>query len=338
MHSHGASPFDIQIIVTPFFNAATTTAFIDPFRAANYLTGHSGFQWSVMSVDGGDVPTSSGLSVATQAIANHRDTKPDLVVVSSSWTPEQYSAPALNRALLGWARGGAMIAALDTGTFLLARAGLLKTQRATVHYEHIDALIELFPDLKVSEELFVIDGNIITCCGGMASVDVALHLLRDLKGLSLSNAVSRYIFHHDVRGPAASQNPKNVEPTGHTTPVTVRQAIDLMEANLETPLSIPEICARLNVSQRQLSRLFRQYVRKSAVLYYRDIRLDRARGLVTQTEMKLSEVAVASGFNSQVHFSRAYHDRFGLPPQKDRIAGRVPFEFRAWPMHSPEKD
>jgi AraC family carnitine catabolism transcriptional activator len=102
-------------------------------------------------------------------------------------------------------------------------------------------------------------------------------------------------------------------------------------------LSIPEICKKLNISQRHLGRLFKTYVRKTAVLYYRDIRLDRARGLVTQTELKLSEVSVASGFSSQVHFSRAYHERFGLSPKQDRIDGRVPFEFRAWPMYNPER-
>ena len=109
-----------------------------------------------------------------------------------------------------------------------------------------------------------------------------------------------------------------------------------MEANLEEPISIPELCHQLGKSQRHLSRMFAQCVGKSPVLYYRDIRLDRARGLVTQTDMKLSEIAVASGFSNQVHFSRSYREKFGLSPTQDRIEGRVPFEFRAWPMHSPK--
>ena len=110
-----------------------------------------------------------------------------------------------------------------------------------------------------------------------------------------------------------------------------------MERHLEHPLPIGQICAEACVSQRQLDRLnrrgFRQYVLITPGEFYSDIRLDRARGLVTQTEMPLSQVALASGFASQVHFSRAYRTRFGLPPRQDRIEGRVPFEFRAWPMH-----
>ena len=242
----------------------------------------------------------------------------------------------MTAALQKWARAGTIIGGLDTGAFILARAGLLKGKSAAVHYEHIDALIETAPEVDVSEDLIVMDDGVFTCCGGTASVDLGLYLLRIYCGTSVANSVARYLFHHDIRGLGRSQNPKQIEPTGHLTPGAVRKAIDLMETHLEEPMTIPQICAELSVSQRQLSRLFVEYVRKSPVEYYRDIRLDRARGLVTQTEMKLSEVSAACGFNSQVHFSRSYRQRFGLPPSRDRIEGRVPFEFRAWPMYDPK--
>ncbi len=339
-----AHPIEILVVVTPHFNLATTSAFLDPFRAANYLTGQSRFKWSLISYSGGAVATSNGMTVATAALSTTTGSPPDIVVVSSSWSPERYQEAALTKQLQRWARAGTRaetrartrIGALDTGGFILAKAGLLDGKRATVHYEHIDAFIELFPEIDVSETVFVVDGPVFTCCGGMASMDLALHLLQELGGEGLANAAARYLFHHAVRGPDASQNPDRLEPFGQTTPSLVRRAIDVMEAHLETPLSIPAICQHLKVSQRHLGRVFKDYVRKTPVLYYRDIRLDRARGLVTQTELKLSEIAVASGFASQVHFSRAYHQRFGLSPRQDRIDGRVPFEFRAWPMHTPK--
>ncbi|WP_434055434.1 MAG: GlxA family transcriptional regulator [Roseibium sp.] len=328
-------PVRIVILVTPHFNVSATTSFIDPFRVANYLTGTARFSWIVVSERGGSVPSSSGLSVDTKAIADLKGEKPDLVLVSTSWTPERHYTDLILGPLKKWARGGAVTGGLDTGAFVLAKAGLLTGKAATVHYEHIDALIEVAPDTGVSEDLFVIDDRVFTCCGGSASTDVALHFLQSYAGASVANAASRYLFHHRIRGEGHSQNPKGAEPSGHATPGAVRRAVDLMEQNLEDPLSIPDICSQLGVSQRQLSRLFGHYVRRSPVEYYRDIRLDRARGLVTQTEMKLSEIAAASGFNSQVHFSRSYKERFGLSPGSDRIEGRVPFEFRAWPMYSP---
>lgn len=328
---------DFYIFVTPHFNLTTTSAFLDPFRAVNYLTGENRFKWVFLSTPGGNIPSSNGMSISTISIDAAEKNDPDVVVVSSSWSPERYQDAALKKELQRWVVAGAKVGALDTGGFILAQAGLLDGKSATVHYEHIDAFIELFPEVTVTENLFVFDGNVFTCSGGIASVDLALNILRDLEGEGVANAAARYLFHHDVRGPEASQNPNLQEPFGQTTPNVVRRAIDVMETHLENPLSIPDICKRLNVSQRHLSRLFKTYVRKTPVLYFRDIRLDRARGLVTQTELKLSEVAVASGFSSQIHFSRAYHERFGLSPKQDRIDGRVPFAFRAWPMHNPDR-
>jgi len=83
-----------------------------------------------------------------------------------------------------------------------------------------------------------------------------------------------------------------------------------------------------------LQRLFANHTGMSPIRYYRDIRLDRARGLVTQTDMPVLEVALACGFFSPEHFSRAYRLRFGIAPREDRVEGRIPFEFRAWPMHT----
>lgn len=326
--------FDIVVLVSPHFNVSATTSFIDPFRVANYLSGSARFSWTYVSDVGGRVESSSGLIVDTVPLEDK--SKPWLVLVSTSWTPERHGTLQFKTALQKWDLGGAIIGGMDTGAIVLANAGLLKGKTATVHYEHIDALAEIAPDTSVSESMFVVDGRIFTCCGGTAATDLGLRFVHSIAGESIANASARYLFHHDVRGEGHPQSPKDVEPLGYVTPGVVREAIDLMEAHLETTLSIPALSERVGVSQRQLGRLFQQYVRKSPVEYYRDIRLDRARGLVTQTELKLSEIATASGFNGQVHFSRAYRKRFGLTPSADRIEGRVPFEFRAWPMFKPD--
>ena len=325
--------FKVLVIVTPNFNLAATVGFLDPFRASNYLDGSILFRWDLASAAGGEIIASNGISVRTRSLREVRNQPQDIVIVSSSWSPESYNSAPLHGALLRWARAGATLGAIDTGAFILAEAGLLKGRRATTHYEHIDSLKELYIDTETSEDLFVYDGNRITCCGGAATLDFALHIIRSMHGDSLANAAARYLFHQSLRPQGTSQNPGSVEPLGSIAPGVLKKAIKLMEDNLEDALSIPQICKRIRLSQRQLDRLFAQFVRKSPVLYYRDIRLDRARSLVTQTDMRLSEIAVASGFSSQAHFSRAYRERFGLAPRTDRIEGRVPFEFRAWPMH-----
>jgi AraC family carnitine catabolism transcriptional activator len=333
MRDEPKAAFKVLVIVTPNFNLAATMGFVDPFRASNYLDGSIIFRWDLASAGGGEIIASNGISVHTKTLREVRNQPQDLVIVSSSWAPESHGSVPLRSALLRWARAGVTLGALDTGAFILAEAGLLKGKRATTHYEHIDSLKELYVDTETSEDLFVFDGNRITCSGGAAATDFALHIVRSMHGDSLANAAARYLFHHSLRPQGTSQSPSSIEPLGSTAPSVLKRAIKLMEENLEDALSIPQICKRIRLSQRQLDRLFARFVRKSPVLYYRDIRLDRARSLVTQTDMRLSEIAVASGFAGQAHFSRAYRERFGLAPRTDRVEGRVPFEFRAWPMH-----
>ncbi len=322
----------MHVLVTPDFNLAATMGFVDPFRAANYLEGMAHFQWHFLSEAGGPVRASNGTSISTRALAEVQGA-PDFLIVSSSWQPEAHVSPAVKAALRRADHGRATLGGLDTGAFVLAYAGLLNGHTATVHYEHIDAFQELFPDVEVSDALWVFDGARISCCGGVAATEFGLHIVRGLHGPALANAAARYIFAPRLREHNTPQDPQHAEPLGATVPGTVRSAIRLMEENLETPLAISAICQHLKTSHRQLNRLFARYVRKTPVLYYRDIRLDRARGLVTQTNLSMAEIAHASGFSGQVHFSRAYRDRFGLAPSRDRIEGRIPFEFRAWPMH-----
>lgn len=324
----------LVVIVAPSFNMAATMGFIDPFRAANYLDGNTYFKWEFVSEAGGYCVSSNGTGIQTSTLTAN---EADIVIVSSSWTPERHLTARLGTALRHWARSGTTLGSLDTGAFILAQAGLLDGRQATVHYEHIDAFQELYPDIDVVENLYVLDGNRVTCCGGSASVDFGLQILQGIHGSALANAAARYIFHDRLRGPMEMQQPNQSEPLGSTVPAKLRTAIQVMEANLEEPVPVPEICRRAGVSHRQLDRLFATYIKKTPALYYRDIRLDRARGLVTQTELPISQVALASGFASQVHFSRSYKNRFGLPASQDRIEGRVPFEFRAWPMHRKPK-
>jgi transcriptional regulator GlxA family with amidase domain len=323
----------LLILVTPSFNLAATTAFIDPFRAANYLEGDTRFRWVLASSAGGQCTASNGFNVQTQKLVDIQNEPFDIVVVSASWTPETGKTPQFLAAIRRWARAGSIIGGLDTGAFIMADAGLLSGRRATVHYEHIDALKELHGDVDVSEDLFVRDEKRFTCAGGIASADIALHVIRASSGDAMANAAARYIFHPSLRPAGTPQNPANAEPLGSHVPNSIRQAIVIMEQHLENPLSIPDIADRVSISHRQLNRLFLRYVGKSPAIYYRDIRLDRARGLVTQTDMTMAEIALASGFASQVHFSRAYRERFGLSARTDRVEGRIPFEFRAWPMH-----
>ncbi|MEM7509025.1 MAG: GlxA family transcriptional regulator [Pseudomonadota bacterium] len=319
----------IVMVVVPGFNIAATFGFLDPFRAANYLAGRALFRWALASPVAGMVRASNGATLETTGLPTDA---PDLAILSSSWQPEAYFGHPLDACLRRWSRFGTALIGLDTGAFGLADAGLLDGRRATVHYEHTDAFAETFPTVIASEDLYVIDGDRMTCCGGQAATDLSLQILRGVLGDAAANAAARYIFHENLRPECTRQLPESSEPLGKRAPDSLRRAIQTMEDHLEEALPIPQIAAQTGLSQRQLERLFHQFVGRSPRRYYTDIRLDRARGLVTQTELPLREIALACGFASAEHFSRAYRHRFGLTARRDRVEGRVPFEFRAWPM------
>ena len=252
----GRRPLLFRIIVTPNFNMSATMGFADPLRAANYLEGITHFRWEFVSECGGECRASNGVSIMTRALRDSPAEDADVLVVSASWTPEDCSTAAIQSALRQAARRNATIAGIDTGAFIMAAAGLLKGRRATVHYEHMDAFQELYPETELSENLYVFDGNRISCCGGAAATDFALHIIQGSHGSALANAAARYIFHPAVRERGTPQNPQDSEPLGKTVPLPVRRAIKTMEAHLEDPLPISENCKSAEVSHRQLDRLF----------------------------------------------------------------------------------
>ena len=326
--------YEIGILMLEGCNALAMHAFVDPFRCANYLRSSNLYEWSFLSLDGETVAASNGASFAQLTPIWQSQSPLDLLVVNASWNVEKFNQPPLLNWLRQQASNGVALCGLDTGAFLLGFAGLLKDKRSSVHYEHIAAFRETFPQAEMGEDLYVIDANRLASCGGVASADLALEVIRLHHGIELANAAGRYIFHERLRAGHEGQLPAQKEPTGYTAPQNLRAAIVLMESNLEHLLSIGEIAKSVGLSQRQLERLFNRHTGVSPLRYYLDARLDRARGLVTQTDMAIFDVAVACGFTSGARFSRAYKSRFGLAPSRDRVEGRVPFQFRSFPSHA----
>ncbi len=324
----------LGMLLLPEFNALAATAFIDPFRAANYLHGSILYSWPMLSVNGGPVSASNGMEIGTEHGIASAPPAVDFLIVNASWAPERSRTPALQNGLRRAARAGVVLGGLDTGAFVLAYAGLMAGHRAAVHYEHIAAYRELFPDSPMDESLFVIDRDRMTCCGGLAAADLALEIIRLQHGIDLANAAARFMFHERLRSGEEGQLPTTREPVGYAAPKLLREAIVLMERTLEHPLSIGDIVAEVGLSQRQLERLFKTHTGVTPLRYYVDVRLDRARGLVTQTDLPIVEVAAACGFGGAAQFTRAYKRRFGLVPRQDRIKGRVPLQFRSFPSHA----
>jgi len=306
----------IGFLLVPKFSMMAFVSALEPLRVANRLAQRPLYRWDIVSPDGAPVAASNNLTLLADRAMQTAGPYEKLVVVAS-FEPEA----AYHRAVSNWLkrqdRAGTALGSIDTGSFLLAWAGLLDGHRATTHWESLDSFAEQFPKVDVGSGLFIIDRARFTCAGGTAALDMMLHLIRLRHGQQLAAAVSDQFIHAKIRDPQERQRMEPETREGISRPGFAR-AIELMETHLEDVLAIDSLCAEAGVSRRQLERLFQHHFRLSPQRYYLDLRLQRARALLQYTDMSVVEVSVACGFGAAAHFSRAYRAWAGQPPSVAR--------------------
>lgn len=312
-------PQEVVILVVPNFSMMAFTSAIEPLRTANRAAEKGLYAWRTVSVEAERVYASNGVPVVPDATINEVRSAA-LVLVCAGVGVEGYHDPRVDRWLRGLAVRGTAIGGICTGAWILAQAGLLNRYRCTIHWENVEGFAERFPDLDITATLFEIDRDRCTCSGGIAPLDMMLNLIAADHGRDLAITVAEQMLHSFVRHPHEPQRLSLRYRTGLTNPKALA-AIAHMEAFLETPVPIDEIAETANVSPRQLERLFREHVGKTPARYYLELRLKRARLLLSQTAMPILQVAVACGFTSASHFAKAYRDLFGHPPAAERRHG-----------------
>lgn len=232
--------------------------------------------------------------------------------------PPAQVAPALAQALKQLARGGIPIGGLSAGVYPLAQLGLLDGYRAAVHWRWQDDFTERFPKVIATSHLFDWDRDRLSACGGLAVLDLLLAVLARDHGAELAGAVSEELVVERIplQNRIGSSHPK------------LTQAVLLMEANIEEPLTTDEIAQHVCVSRRQLERIFKQYLNRVPSQYYLELRLNKARQLLMQTSKSIIQIGLSCGFSSGPHFSSAYRNFFGATPREDRNQRRSarPFE------------
>jgi AraC family transcriptional regulator, L-arginine-responsive activator len=225
--------------------------------------------------------------------------------------------PANLRALVARCRAAPIWGGVGAGVLWLAEAGALNGARAALPWS-------LYPDVDMradqallSPHLYEIDGARITCCGGAASIDFALTLVDTLFGATVQAQVKEILCVDRVRGPDERQRVALQARFGVLQP-KLTEAVTLMEANIEEPLSTDDIAQLAGVSRRQLERLFKQYLGSLPSRYYLELRLQRARQLLRDTNHSIVQVGLMCGFSSGSHFSTAFGALFGNTPREER--------------------
>ena len=316
--TNAKAPFRVAVILVPGFALMSFASVIEPIRGANRLSGTKFYEWELFAPEGGMVESNSGITVAAASVSALEQSPFDLVVVCAASHAEQRRFRPVEDVVRRLARRNVALAAVSTGSFVLARAGLLDDRRCTVHWDYADSFAEAFPDIALCNDLFVVDGSILTCAGATAALDMMLQLIGAHHGQDLARQISGQFLHGGIRAAADDQR-RMLLGMGVTNSV-VQKAVSLMEAAIEEPVPLTELTRRTGVSQRQLERLCKRYLGATPAQYYVQLRLERARRMLRQTDMSVAEVAIACGFVSLSHFAKVYRRHYGVSPREDRKA------------------
>ena len=315
-------PIRLGYLLIDGFALMSYAPVIEPFRAANRLSGHDHYVWSHFSVDGRPAQASNGIALAVDgSVADIGNI--DILFVCAGGNPSLFGDANTFARLRRAARFGVRLVGVSGGPFILARAGLLDGYRCTVHWEHEAAFLENFIAPRLERELFVIDRDRITCAGGLAGLDLAAALIAQELGNDLAHRVSDWFIQAEQRqgsGPqrlAAGQRYR-VSHEG------LAHVLTAMEANLGEPLGRASLALIGGLSIRQLERLFAGQLGTTLSAHYQGIRLDRARKLLSETTMTIAEIGAATGFTNASHFSREFKRHFSMPPSGHRC--RTHFE------------
>ncbi|MGR3435578.1 MAG: GlxA family transcriptional regulator [Shimia sp.] len=300
------------------FTLLCFAAALESLRIANRMAGKELYTWRVIG-DGGETVECSAGSIFRLDGDLDETTRDDTVLLCSGIDVQS----ATTKRLLNWmrreARRGGTMGGLCTAGYSLAMAGLLDGKRATIHWENQDSFTEEFDEVELTKSVFVVDGNRVTTAGGTASIDLMLKFIADDHGENLANAVADQLIYSAIRTDQDTQRLSIPTRIGVRHP-KLSQVIQEMEANIEEPISPSILAKEVGMSTRQLERLFRRYLNRSPKRYYMELRLQKARNLLMQTDMSVINVALACGFTSPSHFSKCYRAHYNTTPYRERGA------------------
>jgi transcriptional regulator GlxA family with amidase domain len=307
-------------LTLPNYSLIAVTNALEVLRMTNRVVGQQVYEWSIASLDGRPVAASSGLEL-TPTVALDKIGKVEILFVCGGINVREAVSNPLLAVLRRLAERRIGLGALCTGGYALARAGLLDHYQATIHWENLPALREEFPRVHLNDQVFSIDRDRYTASGGTAPLDLMLNLIQLKHGLRISRQVSEQFLLERVRSDQDRQYVPLRAQVGGSQGNMIRVA-QLMEENIEKPLSLERIAHATGLSRRQIERLFRRHLDCVPKRYYLEMRLRRARELLLQTSMPVMDITTSCGFKSPPHFSRCYRAQFGHPPSAERRVRR----------------
>lgn len=312
----------VAFLVLPNFSMMAFSSTIEPMRMANRLLKKPVFEWVTYSLDGNPVRASNGIEISVDGDIQQIGAV-DMIILCSGIDVQYIETKQISKTLWRYKdKENVTIVGVCTAPYILAKCNLLDKYRCTVHWENIASFREEYPELLVTNNLYEIDGNRITCSGGTAPVDMMLELIRTYFDQETMLAIADQFMHDRARPADESQRMAEHVLTSRQSP-KLAEAVQIMQNHIDDPLSTNEVAEIAQVSLRQLERLFKKYKNTTPQRYYLFLRLHQARRLLLQTSLSVLQVTIATGFSSQSHFTKCYRDLFHHTPGSERKVMRI---------------
>ncbi|RKD84180.1 AraC family transcriptional regulator with amidase-like domain [Kushneria marisflavi] len=310
----------IGFVLLPRFTLLPFAAFVDCLRLAGDegdMSRQLRCRWTFMTSEGHDAQSSCGAGI-TPCSAYRDPSEFDYLVVIAGVLDNQEMVDKRTLAYLKWAEQSKVpLIGLCTGVFALLQTGLMHHRRCCVSWYHHDDLVRRFPHaVPVSDQLYIDDGDRLTCAGGIASADLAAYLVeRHLGRIWARKSLYIMLINEARRGNTPQPHPMVWEKVDNRI---VRRAISILEQHLGELISIDELAERTGCSRRALERNFRESLSVSPQKFSRDLRLRYGLWLLKFTARSITEVGEHCGFADTAHFSRHFKKAFGHSPSDIR--------------------
>jgi transcriptional regulator GlxA family with amidase domain len=321
-------PSSVGFLLLPGFSLLSLGAASSVLSAANEVADEPLYRVSNLSLHGGPVTAQCGAIVLTDRIVLETGDYQALFILGDSQLPEEMFEQ-LREVLIRFTQlsdaSSALgaLGALGNGTLLLAEAGLLDGYRAAIDWQQVAQAVDRHPNVIFSTNVFEIDRDKLTCGNGITAMDLLLNWLASLHGRQFVADIGSRLGIERIRA-SEERQPMPSEAQPGMSSARLKEALELMEANLGEPLQTEDIARLVGISRRQLERLFRQHLDSLPARHYLEMRLKHAQRQIRHTSQSILQISLICGFSSAAHFSTAYRSFFGRTPREERSRLTMP--------------
>ena len=311
-------PCHVAFVLLENFSMMAFTGAVDSLVTANLLSQSELFKFTSYGYRGEAVQSDLNIDISVSGkFATISPENSDVLIVCGGLRSDLEIDKTLQSIIQKASRSNCILGGIWNGSYILAQAGVMNDYQCTIHPENHALMTEVFPKVQVNKRPYVIDRDRISSAGATSTLSMMLSLIGQLESEDLMHRVEGILNVDSVLGEAADGS-LTMLPSDPTMPDALREVLQLMETHIDDPLTTMQLADSVEISRRQLERLFLRYLDSSPAKYYLGLRLGRAHQLLRQSNASIFNIAIACGFTSSTHFSHSFKDHYGTSPSATR--------------------